>query len=82
MSKQEKFSFPGLARSIVRPVVKTATTVAKRGEKVVGNVVRLASHTVSGTSKVASGVYRGTIKIAKDAAGVKSSRKTIKKSKK
>ena len=57
--KQEKFSFPGLAKSIVRPVVKTRSVV-KRGEKVVGNVSNLAvstvRNTVSATGKVTTGV--------------------------
>lgn len=76
MSKQDKFSFPGLARSIVRPVVKTATTVVKRGEKVVGNVAGLAvstvNRTVSGTSKVVSGVAKDSGKVVGDVAGLAS----------
>lgn len=74
MSKQEKFSFPGLAKSIVRPVVQTTTTVVKRGEKVVGDVADLAvstvKSTVSGTSKVASGVAKDSRKVVGDVAGL------------
>lgn len=78
--KQDKFSFPGLAKSIVRPVVRTTTTAVKRGEKVVGNVAGLAistvNNTVSGTGKVANGLARGSVKIVRDAAGVKRTRKS------
>lgn len=72
--KQDKFSFPGLAKSIVRPVVKTTSNVVKRGEKVFGNVSGLAvstvRNTVSGTSKIASGVVDDTSKVVGNVAGL------------
>jgi phage-related protein len=73
-SKQENFSFPGLARSIVRPVVRTTTTVVKRGEKVVGDVAGIAigavKNTVSGTSVVARGVVKDGSKVVGNVAGL------------
>jgi len=73
-SKQEKFSFPGLARSIVRPVVRTTTTVVKRGEKVVGDVAGLAigavNDTVSGSSKIARGMVKDSTKVVGNVAGL------------
>lgn len=73
-SKQEKFSFPGLARSIVRPVVRTTTTVVKRGEKVVGDVAGLAigavKDTVSGSSKIARGMVKDSTKVVGNVAGL------------
>lgn len=75
-SKQENFSFPGLARSIVRPVVRTTTTVVKRGEKVVGDVAGIAvgavKNTVSGTSVVAKGVVKDGSKVVGSVAGLAS----------
>lgn len=73
-SKQENFSFPGLARSIVRPVVRTTTTVVKRGEKVVGDVAGIAigavKNTVSGSSVVARGVVKDGSKVVGNVAGL------------
>jgi hypothetical protein len=73
-SKQEKLSFPNVARSIVRPVLRTTTTVVKRGEKVVGNVADLAvstvKNTISGTSRIARGVVRDSSKVVVDVAGL------------
>lgn len=72
--KQEKFSFPGFARSIVRPVVRTTSSVVKRGEKVVGNVtgmaLKTAKDTVYGTGKIAKGVVSDGTKVVGDVAGL------------
>lgn len=70
-SKQQKqFNFPGLAKSFVSPVVKTATAVVKRGEKVVSNVVGMGKHatsgTVSGTSRLVRNFSKGSVKVASD----------------
>lgn len=76
-SKQENLSFPGLARSIVRPVVRTTTTVVKRGEKVIGNVTDTAvgavKNTVSGTSVIAKGVFKDGSKVVGNVAGLATS---------
>lgn len=71
MSSQRKtnkpFNFPGLAKSIASPVVKTATAVVKRGEKVVGNVVGMGKHatsgTWSGTSRLVKNFGKGSFKV-------------------
>jgi hypothetical protein len=75
-SKQDKFSFPGMARSIVRPIVRTTTDVVKRGEKVVGNVSDLAfstvRNTINGTSRIAQGVVKDSGKVVGDVANLAS----------
>ena len=60
--KSNKFSIPGLARSIVRPVIRTTDAVVKRGEVLTKGAVRTVKHTVSGTVRVASGLVSDTSK--------------------
>jgi hypothetical protein len=67
-SKQDKqFNFPGFAKSIASPVVKTVTAVVKRGEKVTGDVVgmgkRATSGTWSGTSRLVTNFGKGSFKV-------------------
>jgi hypothetical protein len=72
--QQDKFNFPGLARTIVRPVVRTTRAVVVRGEKVAGDIVGLASHavknTISGSKLVATGVVRRSSKVVRNVAGL------------
>jgi phage-related protein len=69
-AQDKQFNFPGFAKSIASPVVKTATAVVKRGEKVVGNVVgmgkRATSGTWSGTSRLVTNFSKGSVKVASD----------------
>jgi hypothetical protein len=63
--KKDKFSIPGIARSIVRPVVRTTDAVVKRGETFTKGAVRTVKHTLSGTVRVASGLVSDTSKTVK-----------------
>jgi hypothetical protein len=72
--KQNKFSFPGLAKSIASPVVKTTRAVVKRGEKVFGDVAGLGLSTIKTTltesGKVASGVAKDGTRVVGNVAGI------------
>lgn len=85
-SKKDKMSFPGIARSIVRPIVRTTSALVSRGEKVTGNVVRFATSTakktMSGTTTVASNLVKTSSKIVRDVSGSKRKTKATKKSRK
>lgn len=76
-SQKEKInfsSFPGFAKSIVRPVVGTTRTVVRRGERILGDVFGMGKHavknTISGTGTVASGVARRSSKVIRNVAGL------------
>jgi hypothetical protein len=83
-SQKQNLSFPGLAKSIMRPVIKTARFVVSKGEKVTKDVARMTKgavkNTITGTTKVASGVVKGSSRIINDVTGSKRTRKPVKKS--
>lgn len=63
----KQFNFPGFAKSIASPVVKTATAMVKRGEKVASDVVgmgkRATTGTWSGTSRLVTNFSKGSVKV-------------------
>jgi hypothetical protein len=66
--KDKQFNFPGLAKSIASPVVKTATAVVTRSEKVANNVFGMGKRatvgTLSGTSRLVTNFGKGSFKVA------------------
>ncbi len=63
--KKDKLSFPGFAKSLVRPVVRTTDALVKKGETLTKGAIRTVTHGVSGTVKVARGVVSDTTKVVK-----------------
>ncbi len=82
MSTNKRVSFPGIARAIVRPTIKTTEEVVKRGEKVTNDVFKFATGTlksvVSGTQKFATSAVKTSSNIVGDVVG---SKRTYKKKK-
>jgi hypothetical protein len=80
--KKDKFSIPGLARSIVRPVIRTTDAIVHRGEVFTKGAVKTVGRTVSGTVRVASGLVSDTTKtVKKTVVGNTKPKRKVKKSK-
>ena len=77
-ASKDKFSVPGLARSIVRPVVRTTDAVVSKGEVFTKGAVNTLKHTVSGTVRLASGFVKDTAKTVTKTVSGSQKRKTKK----